>query len=58
MNSRRIFACWYICIGAGFAALGLRALIAGVQMWAIGIRFAISLGFVVLGVLTLRAGEK
>jgi len=58
MSSRRIFAWWYICIGAGFAALGLRALIAGVPVWAVGIRFAISIGFMMLGVLSFRSSGK
>jgi hypothetical protein len=52
--SRRILAWWYICIGVGFIALGARALIAGVEMWAVGLRWAIALGFLILGVISLR----
>jgi hypothetical protein len=52
MNSRRFLAWWYVLIGAGFVALGVRAVIARVPLWAVGLRLAIGVGFVSLGVLS------
>ena len=57
MFSTRLLGWWYICIGAGFTALAARALIAGVQLWAVAIRFAIACGFFVLGWLSLRGTQ-
>ncbi len=54
---RRILGWWYICIGAGFIALGVRAMIAGVEIWASGLRFLIAAGFLLLGVISLRGGR-
>ncbi|HME06658.1 MAG TPA: hypothetical protein VKG25_06390 [Bryobacteraceae bacterium] len=48
---------WYVCIGVGFIALGARALIAGVHTWPVAIRFVIALGFLILGVMSLRSKE-
>ena len=50
---RRFLAWWYISIGAGFVALGARALVAGLTIWAAGLRFLIACGFLALGILTL-----
>jgi hypothetical protein len=52
MNSRSFLAWWYVSIGAGFVALGLRAAIARVPFWAVGLRLAIGIGFLTLGVLS------
>jgi hypothetical protein len=57
MFSSRILGWWYVCIGAGFIALAVRALIAGAQMWAAGLRFAIALGFLTLGFMSLRGKQ-
>lgn len=45
---------WYICIGIGFGLLGLRNLVAAAPVWTIVIRWIIGLGFVFLGMGTLR----
>jgi hypothetical protein len=51
----RLFGWWYVCIGLGFALLGVRSLVRGDRLWSIALRFAIVLGFSVLGVGTLRS---
>jgi hypothetical protein len=52
VNSRRFLAWWYVSIGAGFVALGVRAVIARVPLWAVGLRLAIGVGFLCLGALS------
>ena len=55
MNTRsRWFGWWYVCIGLGFAALGVRAFLAGARPWPVAIRCLIAIGFVLLGMGTLR----
>jgi hypothetical protein len=50
-----MFGWWYICIGVGFALLGLRSLMRGDPSWSILLRVVISVGFCVLGIVTLRS---
>ena len=50
----RWFAWWYFAIGAGFFLLGLNRLIVGGRMSLIILRFAVAVGFVLLGYLTIR----
>jgi len=54
VTKKRLFAAWYFAIGAGFFLLGLNQLIAGGTWWAIGLRWAVAAGFVLLGFVTLR----
>ncbi len=53
MASQRMLGWWYLCIGAGFIALGARALLAGFEAWTVVLRFLIAFGFLTLGALTL-----
>lgn len=55
MSRKRLTGWWYISIGAGFIALGARAAMFGVSGLLVGLRFLIAAGFLILGVLTLRA---
>lgn len=57
MNSR-ILGWWYICIGAGFVALGARAGVAGAPLLSIALRFAIAAGFLSLGWFTMSGKRK
>jgi hypothetical protein len=51
---QRWLGAWYLCIGLGFALLGLRNLLAGAAVWSVALRWIIALGFIVLGTATLR----
>ena len=50
----RWFAAWYVCIGAGFFALGLRVLLLGGRLWTVILRWVIAAGFLALGYLEIR----
>ena len=50
----RLFAWWYFTIAAGFVLLDVRAWMVGDRMWLIALRFAIAVGFFVLGVGTWK----
>jgi hypothetical protein len=49
-----MLAWWYVCIGWAFVMLGVRSLLSGDQVWSVAFRFVIAVGFVVLGMGTLR----
>jgi hypothetical protein len=51
----RMFGWWYVCIGLGFALLGVRSLVRGDRPWTTALRFVIALGFFALGTGTLRS---
>ena len=50
----RLLALWYVCIGAGFFTLGVRAVMLGAPWWTVILRWVIAAGFVVIGVVELR----
>jgi protein-S-isoprenylcysteine O-methyltransferase Ste14 len=50
----RMFAWWYVCIGAAFVLLGVRSVLRSDPIWAVGIRFVIAIGFAVLAAGTFR----
>jgi len=52
----KLFAWWYFAIAAGFVLLAINRLLVGERMWLIILRFAIALGFLLLGYATLRTG--
>jgi hypothetical protein len=54
----RLLALWYVCIGAGFFTLGLRAIMLGAPWWTVILRWVIAAGFVVIGVVELRRALK
>ncbi len=51
----KLFAWWYFAIAAGFVLLAINRLLVGEPMWLIILRFAIALGFLLLGYATLRS---
>ena len=51
----KLFAWWYFTIAAGFVLLGVNRWLMGERMWLIILRFAIAVGFLLLGALTLRS---
>ena len=51
----KLFAWWYFAIAAGFVLLAINRLLVGERMWLIMLRFAIALGFLLLGYATLRS---
>ena len=52
----KLFAWWYFAIAAGFVLLAINRLLVGERMWLIILRFAIAVGFLLLGYATLRSG--
>jgi hypothetical protein len=54
----RFYGWWYICIGLGFALLGLRNWIAHAPPWSVGLRFVIAAGFILLGFATFHSGGR
>jgi len=50
-----LFAWWYFAIAAGFVLLAINRWLVGELMWLIMLRFAIALGFLLLGYATLRS---
>ena len=52
----KLFAWWYFSIAAGFGLLALNRWLVGEHLSLILLRLAISAGFVLLGLLTLRYG--
>ena len=52
----KLFAWWYFAIATGFVLLAINRLLVGERMWLIILRFAIALGFLLLGYATLRSG--
>ncbi len=55
---RWLLALWYVCIGAGFFTLGVRAVMLGAPWWTVILRWVIAAGFVVIGVVELRRALK
>jgi len=53
-RSSRLLGWWYVCIGLGFIALGVRSLLLGASPWMTALRWGIAAGFLLLGGLTLR----
>lgn len=53
-----MLAWWYVCIGAAFILLGLRSLVRGDRIWPVVFRFVIAVGFIVLGIGTLRTSPR
>jgi len=53
-----MLAWWYVCIGWAFVMLGVRSLLSGDQVWSVAFRFVIAVGFVVLGMGTLRTTSR
>ncbi len=51
----RFYGWWYLCIGLGFAVLGVRSYLFGGRLWLTLLRCIIAAGFLALGWLTLRA---
>ncbi|MEP7354345.1 MAG: hypothetical protein ABI824_14050 [Acidobacteriota bacterium] len=51
----RLYVAWYFCLGLAFASLAWRSQVYGGPLWGILLRLAISLGFIGLAVMTLRA---
>jgi hypothetical protein len=54
----RMLAWWYITIGGAFILLGLRSVLRADSAWPIAFRFLIAVGFIVLGVGTLRTPSR
>jgi len=54
----RMLAWWYICIGVVFILLGVRSLLRGDPTWPMAFRFVIAVGFIVLGIGTLRTPRR
>jgi len=52
------YAAWYACIAAGFALLGLRAVLLGAPWWAAALRWIIAAGFLMLAWLEWRARRR
>jgi hypothetical protein len=50
-----MFGWWYVCIGLGFALLGVRSFLRGDRAWLIAVRVVIAVGFFALGVDALRS---
>jgi len=50
----KLFAWWYFAIAAGFVLLAINRWLVGEPKWLIVLRFAIALGFSLLGYATLR----
>jgi len=53
-----MLAWWYITIGGAFILLGLRSVLRADSAWPIAFRFLIAVGFIVLGVGTLRTPSR
>ncbi len=54
----KLFAMWYLSIGAGFTLLGINRLIARAPWWQTAIRLVVAGGFALLGYLEMRFGGK
>ena len=54
-DTSRLFAWWYVTIGAGFALLAAARLIQGDLWYLVVLRAIIAAGFIVLGVSQLQA---
>ena len=52
----KLFAWWYFSIAAGFCLLGIHRWLVGERFSLVLLRFGISGGFLVLGLLTVRYG--
>jgi hypothetical protein len=50
----RFYGWWYVCIGLGFALLGVRSFLYGSRLWLTLLRWVIAAGFLILGGSTLR----
>jgi tetrahydromethanopterin S-methyltransferase subunit C len=53
-----MLAWWYISIGGAFILLGLRSVVRGDWIWPVVFRFVIAIGFIVLGIGTLRTPSR
>jgi hypothetical protein len=51
---KRLLGWWYVSIGAGFVLLGINRLLMGERLWLVLLRWAIAVGFFVLGWFELR----
>lgn len=56
LQSRR-FGWWYLCIGIGFVLLALVHMIQGPGFADVALRFAVAVGFGLLGLMQLRFGR-
>ncbi len=54
----RLFGWWYVSIGVGFGLLAIRNFIYGAGTASIVLRAAIAVGFLILGVTTLRTAPR
>jgi len=54
----RMLGWWYVCIGGGFILLAIRSALRGDTTWSVALRFVIAIGFVVLGIATLRSPSR
>jgi len=54
----RMLAWWYVCIGGGFILLAIRSELRGDPAWSVALRFLIAVGFVALGIGTLRIPSR
>jgi hypothetical protein len=54
----RLFGWWYLCVGLGFALLGIRNWIARSSPWAVAIRFVIAAGFLLLAFSMFRPARQ
>src|ERR1051326_5863727 len=54
----RMLGWWYVCIGLGFILLGVRSFVRGDASWPIVLRLVIALGFLALGIGTLRTRAR
>jgi hypothetical protein len=54
----RMYGWWYMCIGVGFALLGLRSAVRGDSSWSLVLRFVLGAGFCALGISTLRSRRQ
>jgi hypothetical protein len=54
----RLLGWWYVSIGLGFGLLALRYLIYRAGFWSIVLRAVIAAGFLILGVITLKAPPR
>ena len=51
----KLFAWWYFAIAIGFVLLAINRILVEERIWLIILRFAIAVGFALLGYATLRS---
>ncbi|HLJ49919.1 MAG TPA: hypothetical protein VKU01_28090 [Bryobacteraceae bacterium] len=54
----QLLAWWYFAIAGGFLLLGINRLILGSVWWQIALRWAISIGFLLLGLGMLNSPKR